>query len=470
MIRDRNANHWKTVCWGLDDPGYDNDGVWKATDAGIVVGGQDETSRLREEPVKVQAQEDLDREAPDLDDLASTFDHLDIPIPDDKLFFESHCVLNETAAARQILEQHEHPASLINEPAYRGSKPILHATCEEGHLEMIRVLLEFSPSLEIKDLDGNTAVQTAINWGYGTVGLCLLQAGARNDLVDHKGKTLHAATAKVLEKQEELARLERQMLQIQSSKESTKHRLHKREDEIAALKTIIEQCEVREMGRKATAILQQITKIHGADQAAYFDQHGVINHAKFIQKVVEEIFTMPRNGKSKTVACLVRGTVLPYVFAVSGYTGDPGSKALDRSVWITRVLRLAEIMDYTMSEHEYDDADKSCSYYACHSEKQLLAKFLWDHTSVFNEESKKSNDGGDDDDDDNDTSSSNRRPAPPSWPCHPVEIFLCQPGLGKAEVCSDCSQFCRSAAKFFGLKIFVNGVSQSGVLLLRSFG
>jgi hypothetical protein len=122
-----------------------------------------------------------------------------------------------------ILAQYAHPSSLIDKPAYRGSKPILLATCEEGHLEMVDVLLECGPSLEIRAENGSNALQAAIKSGYGTVGRRLLQAGARNDLIDPEGRTLRAAAIKALEDQEEASRCERTYIQMEPSRGFRKH-------------------------------------------------------------------------------------------------------------------------------------------------------------------------------------------------------------------------------------------------------
>lgn len=54
--------------------------------------------------------------------------------------------------------------------------------------------------------------------------------------------------------------------------------------------------------------------------------------------------------------------------------------ALDREDWTNNVFLLAGMIDYHLEEDFRDGVKKSGSYLACHAEKQLLARLMWDHT------------------------------------------------------------------------------------------
>lgn len=202
--------------------------------------------------------------------------------------------------------------------------------------------------------------------------------------------------------------------------------------------------------------MKRVEQFHGTEQTTHVGQYGAFDHALIIRRVSNQIFDSPRDTAWKTVACLVRGTALPYKFAVSGYNTHVLDGALKRPKWIKRVFQLAQSMNYQIPEHQFDAKRQPGSFYACHTEKQLLAYFLWMHTSLFNIDKL-------------DAPEAIRCSAPPSWSYFPIDIYLCQPGQQKAEVCPDCREFCAQAAEQFDFTITLGGVNRTRCWTLASW-
>ncbi len=116
-----------------------------------------------------------------------------------------------------------------------------------------------------------------------------------------------------------------------------------------------------------------------------------------------------------------------------------------------------------MGEDSRDAPGRPGSFLACHSEKQLLASLISQHTTAFLEVY----------DPDKILSSLRKKTwvgrktvaqnfDAPTLTRLKADIFVCQPGQNKGWVCDDCIQFCRRAAEKFGLSLDVYAVTQTG--------
>lgn len=152
---DRENTHWRTVGWNVEDPDdfkrhgptveYPQEHPYDEEE--LEVESATSCEALSDEDVITAADVVLDFEQ------------------DDKIFLDSHCVCDEVEDVRQILKRAKDPRTLIAKCDPPGDKPILLATREEGHIDVVRLLLEYSPPLEAKDNDGNTALVQAISYG-----------------------------------------------------------------------------------------------------------------------------------------------------------------------------------------------------------------------------------------------------------------------------------------------------------------
>ena len=204
-------------------------------------------------------------------------------------------------------------------------------------------------------------------------------------------------------------------------KSTNQKRLRKREEETAALELIVEHIEILETRRRVSAELQRIAAIHGDQQMIHVGQHGSIDSALIVSRILCKIFDTPRMTDWKTVGCLIRGTALPYTFAVSGYNAELQDGALSRLVWVPRVFQLADVISYELRAHDdLEDPEKLHGL------------------------------------------------PPPSISGLDVEICVCQPGTGNVFVCLDCVRFCDRIAYRFGFDLKLVGGNRTTTRVLHS--
>lgn len=432
---DHEKSHWRTVSWGLDDHQYSEQDL--------------ETCRLSNVQSEISENEN--------DDLEDAFGALHIQVPEpkqEKLEFDSYCVTNDLEDVQEMLDRSEDPCALINEVCYPGDKPILLATCEEGHNEMVDLLLKYNPHLELEDENGETALTRAIQYGYGCIAIALIEAGANMYVVDSNGQSLLKTARQSLNRQGKFRVYE--LRSGSRNNPATKIRLHRRELEISALRNIINQLELLEAKKCAERERKRLIKLHGEDQAEHFIETHTFDQTKIVADLLRKVFQTPTSGVQKTVACLTRGTALPYTFAVSGYTKGPLANydgALDRPTWTKRVFQVAELLDHHLPESSYDAAGQPGSFYACHAEKQVLAFMLWMHSTVLNNPQDKAQ---------------LERCEPLSLANLATDIVIWQ-AKKTASVCFDCAKFCAKAAKKFDINLGLYVAHGSGVQLIQSW-
>ncbi|KAG8467525.1 hypothetical protein KFE25_000841 [Diacronema lutheri] len=80
------------------------------------------------------------------------------------------------------------PDGAVNQRDANGFTPLLHA-CAEGHVEIVRLLLEHGASTEVSNFDGETALHLAASIGYDHCVEVLVAAGANVSVKTSSGKS-----------------------------------------------------------------------------------------------------------------------------------------------------------------------------------------------------------------------------------------------------------------------------------------
>ena len=375
--------------------------------------------------------------------------------------------------------------------------------------------------LEARDYERNTPLLSAINHGRIDVVSRLIQTGAKTRVMGENGEGFVEKARKILEQLEfnrtyrrrtldaplEMPKWvpfkEREVHEVlndegkcvmtyikddarfyieiptEKERENAAERLHRTESEIERLKDILREYEIEEAQLCSEALLKKVASNHGAAQADYVRTAGDFDVDMIISQIMFETFQTPLDKPWKTVACMTRGLALPYTFAVSGWTpGLHGTAdgALDRSRWIDEVFQLARIVQHDLPVDYRDGDGMPGSYLACHSEKQLLAYFIYHHTSAYLEL-----------DDPDEILDSLRRLSfkedgskilkncdAPSLKKQKVTMFVCQPNRVHSWICHDCIEFCRKVVCKFGMRLDLRAVKKvDGVVgneLIESWG
>lgn len=90
----------------------------------------------------------------------------------------------------------------------------------------------------------------------------------------------------------------------------------------------------------------------------------------------------------KTFAFLDRGKPFEHIqaAAVSSFTsGGIDDGCLDRSLWTSRVMKYCKVVGHELALVDQYGRKVPKEYHACHAEKQLMAYFLWMHTTLDGE-------------------------------------------------------------------------------------
>lgn len=391
-------------------------------------------------------------------DLTTTFRLLDVRHAQpsrEKVWFDSFRVTNSLSAVRRILQESPDLGALVNNTAHPGGAPVLLIVCEEGPLEVVDFLLGQEPDLEAKDSHGKTALLAAADYGYGQSVCRLVDAGARIDVRDSNGQSFREKVSKVLRSQREYLGWDIRFDGVNNNA-GRSHR-QKREREISALQSLVEYYAIHEA--QAFTERQRRTRcdIYGLSQAEQFMNDCGITRRGTICHMLQGISATPTSNIWKTVACLVRGTALPYTLAVSGYAVDLyGGRdgALDRPRWMKMVFRLASLVDHTLPVHQHDVEDHLGSYFACHTEKQLLAFALWTHSTMLADAEQQGDLGVCE---------------TPSLSMLPMEIFIGRPAQETAYVCDDCAKFCGKLAGKLSSNLSHFVVDRDGVTTSQSW-
>lgn len=472
-------SRWRTVSWRTYDPEY-----WKTCndtqrpskyeeghDSESRISKEDDTdivsafSGLAVDDAKAQIKHDTRYEPASSTTVEHSADpERPLPGPTNgaerkrKLLFDSVCVSNFLEDARKILIDTTDVAKLVNEEGPLDGKPLLLAVVEEGHEDVVEFLLDNGAEIESKDRDGNTALLRALHFGRGILAEQLIASGADMNATNNDGETVCDIARSSLALQKESARMEHMMINprepplvyIHSNTDRLQGNLDARTKEIGALQRTIKSCEQRQIMEQLVVRLQKVGQMYGEEQAEAVKYHGGLDDQALLVRLLTQVMDTPRDTEWKTVACLARGTVFPWIFAVSGYLTSIPDGTLHRPTWNKLVFDLASIIGHDLKDDYRDGMEKTGSYFACHSEKQLLAYFIWSHTAYLCP----------------DQVPLRRSEAQNNSKLH-AEIYVGQPGQNKAEVCNDCYAFCQRTVSHFGFRLTLKGVVHGEVTWTR---
>jgi hypothetical protein len=448
---DREEERWRTVTWQVYDPEYYIRGV-ETSDEETNAGARDDA----EEITRVLGGISIGSDSRKTNRLKKKLDRF--------------CVAGDLEEARQLLLHADDSTTLVNRTLFVEDKPLLLAVTENGHVDIVELLLQHGACLEARDNAGNTTLLRALHYGRLAIAKRLILAGADAEASNDAGDTVARVARRVLESTKHFMRLYRRLLDreddkifrlAEDRKAATRSSLEIKAGEAHILQDIIDSCNRAKARRQLADQLRKVGELLGEEQAVYVELQGRLNSDALLARLLGRVADTPRKSKWKTVACLVRGEALPWVFAVSGYLSPspPNSDGtLHRPTWTHNVFEVAKTIGYELKSDDRDLPEKPGSYLACHSEKQLLAHFLWNHTTAFGRASL--------------SASSNllRETAPPKMiKLHP-KIYICQPGQGKANMCSDCMDFCCKVVQRYGFRLTLRGIRQGKVEDIVEFG
>lgn len=338
---------------------------------------------------------------------------------------------------------------------------------EEGHVDIVELLLQHGACLEARDSAGNTALIRALYYSRVDIAMILILADADTEATNDADDTVARMARRALESTTKHVRFYRKTLDregdeifrlAEDRKAMARKNLKTKAEEVHDLQEIIGICNKAKARRQLVAQLRKVGELLGEEQAVYVEAKGKLDCDALLARLLGQVANTPRTSKWKTVACLVRGTALPWVFAVSGYSSPSpldSDGALHRPTWVHRVFEVAAAIGYELKPDCYDEPGRPGSFLACYSEKQLLGYFLWYHTQAFGTGA---------------ISNLLRETwTPPMSKLH-AKIYVCQPGQGKADVCFDCMEFCRKVVQHYSFRLTLFGVRQGKVAEIARFG
>jgi len=449
---DREGERWRTVTWQIYDPEYYKRCVETSKDE-TNAGTRDDT----EEITRALGGISIGSDSRKTNRLKKKLDRF--------------CVTGDLEEARQLLLHANDSTTLVNRTLLVEDKPLLLAVTENDHVDIVELLLQHGASLEARDNAGNTALLKALHYGRLTIAKRLISAGADTEASNNAGDTVARVARRVLESTKHFMRLYRRLLDREDDKifrlagdrkAATRSSLETKAGEAHILQDIIDSCNRAKARRQLADQLRKVGELLGEEQAAYVELQGRLNSDALLARLLGRVADTPRKSEWKTVACLVRGEALPWVFAVSGYLSPSLPKSdgtLHRPTWIHNVFEVAKSIGYELkSDYRRDQPGRPGSYLACHSEKQLLAHFLWNHTTAFGRASSCA------------LTNPLRETETPTMTKLHAKIYVCQPGQGKADVCSDCMDFCCKVVERYGFRLTLRGIRQGKIEDIKEFG
>ena len=375
--------------------------------------------------------------------LVSEPSHQYILDDEDAEQFLSECVNNDYHACKHKLETSKQLETLVKGKESHNGKTALALVCEEGHLEIAKLLCEHGAELESKDNSGQTPLMLATLNGHGQTASYLAWLGASLFVNDNNGTPLIRRAKTAFQELSELEWL-RAKAPIYSTGMGSSDAMEQVNSKNCALKVIKARKEglnqvidlywalkpERDIKKKA------VTKCE-VDNTFLMTQRNEAHKPQIsFSKVV---FETHMANESKTFAFLDRGRPFDHIqaAAVSGYTaGKVGNTdgCLDRDLWSSRVMKYCKAIGHELPEVDQNGRPVPERYHACHAEKQLMAYFLWMHTCLDRNIEERNDDGE-------------------VWgECHEIDkLETCKPDIAsmKKDIyvsrkpCSDCKLFQR---------------------------
>ena len=300
-------------------------------------------------------------------------------------------LLGDYDSCKHKLETSKHLETLVKGKYPHNGRSALSLVCSQGHLEIAELLYNHGAELDSVDDNGQTPLMLATINGYGQIASYLARLGASLFINDKDGKTLIqiAKTA-----YDDLATIEwsRAMIPIYSSEVGSSdamEQVNNRNQAIGLIKARKEGLShVIDLyaALKPERDLKKSSLTNGRiDKTFSIIQSNEAHRPRYsFSKVVFETHLAK---ETKTFAFLDRG--LPFeniqAAAVSGYTpGEVGNRdgCLDRVLWTSRAMKYCRGIGHELAQVDQYGNEVPKRYHACHAEKQLMAYFLWMHTTA----------------------------------------------------------------------------------------
>lgn len=245
-----------------------------------------------------------------------------------------------------------------------GESALSCAACERFPA-IVKLLLDRGSNANFRNRDGRTPLMHAALWGRYENVRHLLKYGADKNLRDSDGfRAIDFAD---------------------SSDRNEEERYWRLGGENATYREItLTANQARRM------IVHLLTDAHdelvpGPDNT--FENHTFQKQSLGIIKLVAPIAEYSISNEWKTIARLERGYKHPSVVAMSGWShGDTTATTTTTTTttisgreWTHEVMRIADILGYTITPYENRDHGIPGQYHACHAEMQLMAYLISNH-------------------------------------------------------------------------------------------
>ncbi|CZS92379.1 uncharacterized protein RAG0_02796 [Rhynchosporium agropyri] len=285
--------------------------------------------------------------------------------------FLSDCVNDEYLSCKHQLETSKQLEVLVKGKDSCSGKTALSFVSEEGHLEIAKLLCEHGAELESVDNNGRTPVMLAILHGRGQNALHLARLGASLFVKDKAGTTL-IQTAKTA-------------FQKLSEWEWAKAKTPIYGSEMGSSEAM-EQVDIRNRALKDIKERKEGLNPYGkVDDSFCIIQRNKLHRPRVSLSKV--LFETDMDKERKTFAFLDRGRPFESIqaAAVSGYTaGTVGDSdgCLNRDLWTSTVMKYCRAIGHELAQIDQYGRPVPEIFHASHAEKQLMAYFLWMHTTM----------------------------------------------------------------------------------------
>jgi len=289
-------------------------------------------------------------------------------------FFLSYTVTNDLRSLQDLLQATFNTERLINLRDYQGNNALALA-CMEGHRDVAELLVERGADIENINLEGKTPLLESLCYQRGSLSEFLVLKGASTSAKDAEG------TSSLEIAKDGLERMEEHEWMLSRMEHETYARYLQRKQNRECSSKFIDVCTVRNKSRRNMAGGLPSHKDRHQDVA--FAKTAAGPNAKITVMLAK--FTAPMANEFKTFGFLDRGPPYDEIFAVSGYKGGKFGGidgCLNREVWTKQVFTFCTILGHDLVCDAGKDGNPLGNYYACHAEKQLMAYFLWKHTTL----------------------------------------------------------------------------------------
>lgn len=278
------------------------------------------------------------------------------------LFAISNCIFGKLGAVSQYLETSTEAKLFLHGKDKTGNTTLIMAAAEQSD-EMVSLLLQKGADVDAANNDGRTALMEAALWGRLRSVKALLESNASKSAKDCHGRSAI-----------DLA---------QPTRRNEKERYSR--SSLAAADNVPE----RDSDRRHIAILlgdSNAEKRHAYTRPLSESER---NNYFFRKSESEMVITLhgpieryPVPQIKKTAAVLDRGDQFARISATSGWgVGSLPPNDKDMPSWTEQVYYIASIIGHRFEEPQdlSWDQGKPGQFYACHSEKKLIAYFLDKH-------------------------------------------------------------------------------------------